>query len=57
MPFRERGKDFNPQKLNIKEWFIKRGYPESVIEREMKKVCFSKQGQNLERLRWEYHLL
>ena len=53
MLFREGGKDFNPQKLNIKEWFIKRGYPESVIEREMKKVRFSKQGQNLKRLRRE----
>ena len=24
-------KDFNYQKLNTKEWFFKRGYPESVI--------------------------
>ena len=29
----------------MKEWFIKRGYPESVIEKEMKKVYLSKQGQ------------
>ena len=29
----------------MKEWFIKRGYPESVIDKEMKKVCFSEQGQ------------
>ena len=29
----------------MKEWFIKRGYPESVIDKEMKKVRFSKQGQ------------
>ena len=29
----------------MKGWFIKRGYPESVIENEMKKVRFSKQGQ------------
>ena len=29
----------------MKGWFIKRGYPESVIEKEMKKVCFSKQVQ------------
>ena len=29
----------------MKEWFTKRGHPESVIEKEMKKVCFSKQGQ------------
>ena len=28
-------KDFNYHKLNMKEWFIKRGYPESVIEKEM----------------------
>ena len=38
-------KDFNYHKLNMKEWFIKRGYPESVIEKEMQKVHFSKQGQ------------
>ena len=38
-------KDFNYHKLNMKEWFIKRGYPESVIEIEMQKVHFSKQGQ------------
>ena len=29
----------------MKGWFIKRGYHESVIENEMKKVRFSKQGQ------------
>ena len=34
-------KDFNYHKLNIKEWFIKRGYPESIIDKEMKKACFS----------------
>ena len=38
-------KDFNYHKLIMKEWFIKWGYPESVIEKEMKEVCFSKQGQ------------
>ena len=38
-------KDFNSHKLNMKEWFIKRGYPEYVVEKEMKKVCFSKQSQ------------
>ena len=38
-------KDFNYHKLNMKEWFIKRGYPESAIEKEMQKVHFSKQGQ------------
>ena len=29
----------------MKEWFIKRGYPQSVIEKEMKKLHFSKRGQ------------
>ena len=29
----------------MNEWFIKKGYPEFVIEKEMKKVRFSKQGQ------------
>ena len=29
----------------MKEWFIKRDYPESVIDKEMKKVRFSEQGQ------------
>ena len=38
-------KDFNYHKLNMKEWFIKRGYPESIIDKEMKKVRFSEQGQ------------
>ena len=38
-------KNFNYQKLNMKESFIKRGYPESVIDKEMKKVRFSEQGQ------------
>ena len=37
--------DFNYHILNMKEWFIKRDYPESVIEKEMKKVQFSQQGQ------------
>ena len=37
--------DFNYHKLNMKEWFIKSGYPESVIEKEMKKFHFSKEGQ------------
>ena len=42
----------------MKGWFIKRGYPESVIENEMKKVRFSKQGQKyIKMLRREYHLL
>ena len=38
-------KNLNNHQLNMKEWFIKRGYPESVIEKEMRKVHFSKQGQ------------
>ena len=32
----------------MKEWVIKRGYP--VIEKEMKKVCFSKQGQEYKKV-------
>ena len=38
-------KDFNYHKLNMKEWFIKRGYPESVIDKETKKAHFFEQGQ------------
>ena len=38
-------KGFNYHKLNMKIWFIKRDYPESVIEKEKKKGCFSKQSQ------------
>ena len=29
----------------MKEWFLKRSYPESVIDKEIKKVCFPEQGQ------------
>ena len=29
----------------MKEWFIKRGYPECVIHKEMKKVRFSEKDQ------------
>ena len=29
----------------MKEWFIKRGYPECVIDKEMKKVRFSEKDQ------------
>ena len=36
-------KDFNCHKLNMKEWFIKRNYPESIIDKEMKKFCFLEQ--------------
>ena len=35
----------NYHKLNMKEWFIKQGYPESVIDKEMEKVRFSEQDQ------------
>ena len=38
-------KDLNYHKLNMKKLFLRRGYPESVIEKVMTKVCFSKQGQ------------
>ena len=37
---------FNAQKLRMKEWFIKRGYPETLIEKEMNKVKFSRESQN-----------
>ena len=51
-------KDFNYHKLNMKEWFIKRGYPESVIDKEMNKICFSEKGQKSQKkLKREYHLL
>ena len=29
----------------MKEWFIKRGYPEILIEEEMNKVKFSRESQ------------
>ena len=38
-------KDFNYHKLKTKEWFIKSVYPDSVIDKEMKKIRFSEQGQ------------
>ena len=31
--------------FQLKVWFIKKGYREAVIEKEMKKDCFSKQSQ------------
>ena len=43
-------KDFNYHRLNMKDWFIKRGYPEFVIEKEMKKVHFSQQDQNFKKV-------
>ena len=49
--------DFSYNKLNMKEWYIKKGYPESVIEKEMKKVRFSQQGQKFKKVeKVEYHL-
>ena len=41
----------------MKECFIKRGYPESVVDKEMKKVRFSEQGQKPKSLRKKYYLL
>ena len=38
-------RDFNYHKLNMEEWFIKRGYHEAITEKEMKEVRFPKQGQ------------
>ena len=32
--------DFNRHKSNMKIWFQKRGYPENIIENEMKRVKF-----------------
>ena len=34
----------------MKEWFIKWGYPEAVIEKEIQQVYFSKQGQKSEKV-------
>ena len=33
-------KDFKEQLSEIKSWFLKRGYPEQIIECEMEKVKF-----------------
>ena len=44
-------KDINYHKLNMKKRFIKWCYPESVIEKEMKKVRFSKQGQKSKKVK------
>ena len=35
----------NYHQLYMKEWFIKQDYLESVIDKEMKKVCFSESGE------------
>ena len=50
-------KDFEYHKLNMKEWFIKRDYPVSVNEKEMKRFVFLSKVKSLKRLRKEYHLL
>ena len=34
----------------MKEWFIKRVHPESVTEKEIKKVCFPKQDQEFKKV-------
>ena len=34
----------------MKEWLIKRGCPEAVIEKELKKVHFSKRGQRINKV-------
>ena len=34
--------DFRKHTTEMKSWFLKRGYPNNVIEKEMKKVKFSK---------------
>ena len=34
----------------MKEWFIKRVYPESVSDKKMKKVRFSERGQKSEKV-------
>ena len=35
--------DFVRHKKEMKSWFLKRGYPENIINREMEKVRFKKQ--------------
>ena len=38
--------DFLKHCTKMKSWFLKRGYPESMIDEEMKKVRFSEKGSN-----------
>ena len=33
--------DFNEHSLNLRSWFLKRGYPEKFINTEMSKVKFN----------------
>ena len=35
------GSDFNELSLNLKSWFLKRGYPEKIIYTEMSTVKFN----------------
>ena len=37
----------------MRKWFIKMAYLEAVIEKEIKKIRFSKQGQNSKRVEKE----
>ena len=36
--------DFKNYRSRMKSWFLKRGYPEKLIEDEMRKVKFGKEG-------------
>ena len=36
--------DFLKHYTKMKSWFLKRGYPENMIDEEMKKVKFSQKG-------------
>ena len=36
--------DFKNYRSQMKSWFLKRGYPEKLIENEMRKVKFGKEG-------------
>ena len=36
--------DFLKHRTKMKSWFLKRGYPENMIDEEMKKVKFSEKG-------------
>ena len=38
--------DFKNYRSQMKSWFLKRGYPERLIENEMRKVKFAKEGIN-----------
>ena len=38
--------DFLKHCTKMESWFLKRGYPENIIDEEMKKVKFSEKGRN-----------